>query len=419
MGFSSFTVLCKPVKMSSEWKTVVAYIEALPEGIQLQNGNQDVEITSDSPITMSVEETHKLIANTTKTEPSSDVVRFFNCFLKEKAAGLSEDFISNLSNRMSAKMSGLHLIVEIPTSLTNILLNAKNGKYSYPGQGDDKHKVSVTLHIPEPDQTTHTAVGSDVIKQIPNLKYNHSNQFSIDFKLVDLKETIFTGEVTDMQALVALVIVLKLQPASWRNFIWDAWLAVAIQLCLLENDKETFPCQWMKQVFHAETLVNPDKVRCFMLGQDPVSTPNETIGLAALRNATGVAFHGIGNDNSSIEGMSQYYGINCFDNGPVELCKDGKLLVNMIRCIGFKDWSVSNNSCRGAWAAYTLKLAHHFSQQNKPVIIFCKFPAALPALYMSAACVAPNLTIVPHPAYVNPDRDKDDIDKVKKILDSL
>ena len=405
--------------MSSEWKTVVAYIQALPEGIQLKNGNQDVEIKADSSITVSVEELHKVIVDTIKTEPSYDAVKFFNAFLKENAAGLSKDLISDLPNYLSLKMSGLNLIVEIPSSLTDTLLKAKNGNYSYPGQDNDKHKVSVILQIPEPDQTTHTAVGSDVIKQIPNLKYNHTNQFSIDFKLVELKETIFTGDVTDIQALVALVVALKLQPTSWRGFIWDAWLAVAIQLCLLENDKEIFPCQWMKQVFYAETLVSPDKVRCFMLGQDPVSIPNETIGLAALRNATGVAFHGIGNDNSSIEGMYQHYGINCYDDGPIDLCKDGKLLVNMIRCIGFKDWSVSNNSCRGAWAAYTLKLAHHFTKQNKPVIVFCKFPAALPAMYMPAACVAPNLTIVPHPAYVKPDRDEDDIAKVKEILAKL
>ena len=406
----------------SGWSTLIHYIQSLPERVKLKDDNQNVKIKKNATnpsVKMTVEESHGLIFNTVITQPSPEAIQFLNAFLKDNASILSDDVISNLPARMSLQMSGLNLIVEIPKSLTETLLSGKNGNYSYPGQGNDKHKVSVILHIPQPDQTTHTAVGSDVIKQIPNLGYNHPENFSIDFKLVELRETIFTGDVSDMQALIALVIALKLQPDSWMNFIWDAWLAVTIQLCLLENEKEVFPCQWMKQIFYAETLVSPENVRCFLLGQDPVSKPNETIGLAALRNATGVAFHGIGNDNSSIEGMYQHYGINCYDDGPIDLCKDGKLMVNMIRCIGFQDNSVSNNSCRGAWAAYTLKLAHHFTEQSKPVIVFCDFPAAVPAMYMPAACVAPNLTIAPHPAYVDPEKDKDAIAKVKDILANL
>jgi len=406
----------------SGWSTLIHYIQSLPERVKLKDDNQNVKIKKNATnpsVKMTVEESHGLIFNTVITQPSPEAIQFLNAFLKDNASILSDDVISNLPARMSLQMSGLNLIVEIPKSLTDTLLSGKTGNYSYPGQGNDKHKVSVILHIPQPDQTTHTAVGSDVIKQIPNLGYNHPENFSIDFKLVELRETIFTGDVSDMQALIALVIALKLQPDSWMHFIWDAWLAVTIQLCLLENEKEVFPCQWMKQIFYAETLVSPENVRCFLLGQDPVSKPNETIGLAALRNATGVAFHGIGNDNSSIEGMYQHYGINCYDDGPIDLCKDGKLMVNMIRCIGFQDNSVSNNSCRGAWAAYTLKLAHHFTEQSKPVIVFCDFPAAVPAMYMPAACVAPNLTIAPHPAYVDPEKDKDAIAKVKDILANL
>jgi len=406
----------------SGWSTLIHYIQSLPERVKLKDDNQNVKIKKNDTnpsVKMTVEESHGLTFNTVTTQPSPEAIQFLNAYLKDNASILSDDVISNLPTHMSLQMSGLNLIVEIPKSLTDTLLSGKNGNYSYPGQGNDKHKVSVILHIPQPDQTTHTAVGSDVIKQIPNLGYNHPENFSIDFKLVELKETIFTGDVIDMQALIALVIALKLQPDSWRHFIWDAWLAVTIQLCLLENEKEVFPCQWMKQIFYAETLVSPENVRCFLLGQDPVSKPNETIGLAALRNATGVAFHGIGNDNSSIEGMYQHYGINCYDDGPIDLCKDGKLMVNMIRCIGFQDYSVSNNSCRGAWTAYTLKLAHHFTKQSKPVIVFCDFPAAVPAMYMPAACVAPNLTIVSHPAYVDPEKDKDAIAKVKEILANL
>jgi len=96
----------------------------------------------------------------------------------------------------------------------------------------------------------------------------------------------------------------------------------------------------MKQIFYADTLVKLKDVRCLLLGQDPVSMPNETTDLTGLRKATGIAFHGIGNDNSSIEGMKEHYGINCFDDGPIDLCKDGRFMVNMICTIGIKDWSV-------------------------------------------------------------------------------
>ena len=66
-----------------------------------------------------------------------------------------------------------------------------------------------------------------------------------------------------------------------------------------------------------------------------------------------------------LKGMNEHYGLNCFDDGPIDLCKNGRLLVNMIRCIGRDDYSVSNNSCRGAWISYTLKLAHFFTNELK------------------------------------------------------
>ena len=117
-------------------------------------------------------------------------------------------------------------------------------------------------------------------------------------------------------------------------------------------------------MFYGESLVDLKDVKCLLLGQDPVSTPNETTDLTDLHKATGVAFHGIGNDNSSIEGMNEHYGINCFDGGPIDLCRYGQLIINMIRTIGIKDWSVSNNSCCGAWIAYTLKLAHYLIKKR-------------------------------------------------------
>ena len=73
-----------------------------------------------------------------------------------------------------------------------------------------------------------TATGSDMTKHIPNLKYNHADQFSIAFNMKELNKPVFDGEITDVQALLALVVALKCQPLSWRCFIWEAWLAVTI-----------------------------------------------------------------------------------------------------------------------------------------------------------------------------------------------
>ena len=402
------------------WSTVLSYIKALPDGIELTDDKNNVVINPEAgeSIVLSVEESHRLIVNAIKSVPSTETVKFLNEYLKENASDLSDDEIANLPEHLSIKMNGLHLTVEIPKSLTETLLAAKGGTYD-PANSVNEHKLSVVLQIPKPGQTVYEATGSNVTKQIPFLKYNNPDQFSIAFKLEELNETVFEGNINDVEALLALVVALKCQPTSWRRFIWDAWLAVTIQLHLLESDKEVFPCQWMKQIFYAESLVNIENVRCLLLGQDPVSKPNQTIGLTDLRKATGIAFHAIGNDNSSIEGMNEHYGLNCFDDGPIDLCKNGRLLVNMIRCIGRNDYSVSNNSCRGAWISYTLKLAHFFTNElKKPVIVFCKFPAALPEVYMPTACASSNLTRVPHPAYVR-DSDKEDCDKVKEILANL
>ena len=405
-----------------DWNLLVSYIQALPNSVELSDDKKNVLIKvegSGQPIILSVEEAHNLIVNAGKSsDPSSEALDFLNSYLKENASDLRDDQGLDLSGHLSDKMRGLNVTVTIPDSLTTVIIEGMNGTYK-PNLTGSKHKISVALQISKPDSTIYTATGSDMTKHIPYLKYNHADQFSIAFKMKELNETVFEGEVTDTQALLAFVVALKCQAQSWRHFIWEAWLAVTIQWFLLENDKEVFPCQWMKQMFYAESLVGLKDVKCLLLGQDPVSTPNETTDLTDLRKATGIAFHGIGNDNSSIEGMKEHYGINCFDDNPIELCRSGQLLVNMIRTIGIKDWSVSNNSCRGAWITYTLKLSHFLSKKGKPVIVFCKFPAALPAMYMPTACVDPNLTLTSHPAYVDPDRDKDDIEKVKEILADL
>ena len=356
-----------------DWNTFLSYIQALPNNVNLSDDKKNVLIQPDGggqPITLSVEKAHELILNAGKSEPSSEVIDFLNKYLKENASDLRDD---DLSTSLSDKMNGLQLKVDIPETLSAVLKAAMSGTYK-PEAEKTKHKVSILLHIVKPDGTVYTASGSDMIKHVPYLKYNHADHFTIEFKMKDLKETVFDGEVTDMQALLALVVALKCQPSSWKRFIWDAWLAVTTQWHILESDKEVFPCQWMKQMFYAESLVKLKDMKCLLLGQDPVSTPNETTDLTDLRKATGIAFHGIGNDNSSIHGMREHYGINCYDDEPIELCKDGQLMVNMIRTIGIKDEQQQLPKCLDCLHTQTCPL---LEQKRQTGYRFLQIPSCL------------------------------------------
>ena len=413
-----------------DWDThLLSYIKALPNDVGLSEDNKNVviQVEGGQPITLPVGDVHKLMVKVGRSNPSEKVIKYLNSFLKEKASYLRDDQgrLNLSSHFMSAdKMGELNSIVTVPKSLTDVLTEGMSGTYK-PDLTEEipRHTISVVLQIPKPAETIYTATGVNVTSEsyIPYLKYDDADPltFIIELKLKEPNETVFEGKVTDVQALLALVITLKCYPPSWRHFIWEAWLAVTIQWQLLDPDKEVFPCQWMKQMFYAESLVNLEKVNCLLLGQDPVSKQNKTIGLTDLRKATGVAFHRVGDANPSIKGMKKHYEINCFDDGPIDLCKNDQLLVNMIRTIGINDLSVSKNSYRGAWITYTLKLAHYLSNKGKPIIVFCKFPAALPTIYMPAACGKSKLTFAPHPAssYLYPEHP--DVKKVKDILRAL
>ena len=236
------------------WNTLVSYIQALPNSVELSDDKKNVIIKVEGggqPIIVSVEEAHDLIVNAGKSsDPSSEVLDFLNSYLKENASDLRDDQGLDLSGRLLDKMRGLNVTVTIPDSLTAVIMEGMNGTYK-PDLAGSKHKISVALQISKLDSTIYTATGSDITKHIPYLKYNHAEQFSIAFKMKELDETVFEGEVTDTQALLALVVALKCHPQSWRRFVWEAWLAVTIQWFFLENNKEIFPCQWMKQMFYA------------------------------------------------------------------------------------------------------------------------------------------------------------------------
>ena len=56
---------------------------------------------------------------------------------------------------------------------------------------------------------------------------------------MQFEETVCEGDITSIQAVITLVVVIKCLPLSlWNDFIWDAWLAVTIQLSLLQSNQE-------------------------------------------------------------------------------------------------------------------------------------------------------------------------------------
>ena len=122
-----------------------------------------------------------------------------------------------------------------------------------------------------------------------NSQVNH-HKLSVVVEVHKLDIMIFcliSDTINDVQALVALAIVLKCYPESWRQkFFWDAWLAITMQLCLSGGfrGKLTFPCVWMKQAFDIERLVSPEHVQHLLFGKDRLVRLNGTvkIGYAKL-----------------------------------------------------------------------------------------------------------------------------------------
>ena len=194
-----------------------------------------------------------------------------------------------------------------------------------------------------------------------------------------------------------------------------------IQLCLLARDDsklkddDIWPCIWMKQIFYAETLVEPSAVKHLLLGQDPPASTSYYEKY--LSKTTGIAFHAPGAENiPSIKEIKKRYGLNCDGNNPEQYCGNGLLMVNMIRCIPHGDHSVSKNRLRNAWIAYTLKLVHYFSSRQVPVIMLCAFPAVLPGIYIPTVCTGRNLVQAPHPTSRFTHEYKDSMDEVCELL---
>ena len=199
----------------------------------------------------------------------------------------------------------------------------------------------------------------------------------------------------------------------------------------VSDNRIIFPCIWIKQIFEAERyLQNPENVKLLLFGLDPPSTSGKTkeskvrdqTKFRHLCNATGIAFHGI-SGNSSINGMKTRYELNCDGSNPIKFCKNGLLMVNLIRCIvEFEEASVKN-SCYRAWIAYTLKIMHYFSSssRNKPVIVLSVSTNPLTKIYIPKVCKDGIYVAAPHPVNQIPISDpyKSERSKVKDHLNKF
>ena len=431
------------------WSLIQKYVDALPDDVSFDGKTLDCQVKDDQSTRLSLKAFQRLWTGLSDKETSVPTPEFLS-YLRKEVSGLENaeklaGQLNELSKTLSTTMNGVHLKVNMAESLTKLL----SGIFSGQGATEDcsstagapaasDHQLSVTLQIPEfntpPDDSDELQqkINQLLIGSLPAFKWHADNADYIEKfsaktagppvqlpTMEELSEAVFDGKVNDAQVLVALAVVLKCYPEKWRqNFFWDAWLAVTLQLCTLpEDDKYVFPCVWIKQVFEAERfLQDPLDVKHLLFGIDPVSK-TYSYDLEILCRATGVAFHAVGNDNPSIEGMKKTYGLDCDDDNPIKHCKDGLLLVNMVRCIRENDKSLTNNSCRRAWIVYTLRIIHHFSSapRKKPVMVLTSSSSAMTKLYVPKICEG-DYVQGPHPSYEPKPYHLDEIEKVHGYL---
>ena len=430
------------------WTLIQKYIDALPNDVNFDGKTLNCQAKDDQSTRLPVKAFQRLWTELSDPATSAPTPEFLS-YLRKEVSGLQNTAelagqLNELGKTLSVTMNAVQLKVNIAESLTKLLLGVFSGQEAAndcPAADETStapigHKLSVTLRIPEfntpPDDSdelqqklTQLLIGS-----LPAFKWHTDNADYIEKfsaktagplqlqNLEELSEALFDGNVNDAQALVALAVVLKCYPEKWRQiFFWDAWLAVTLQLCTLPDDMYIFPCVWIKQVFESERyLQNPLDVKHLLFGIDPVSK-TYSYDLEILCRATGVAFHAVGNDNPSIEGMKTHYGLDCDDDNPIKHCKDGLLLVNMVRCIRENDRSLTNNSCRRAWIAYTLRIIHHFSSapRKKPVMVLTSSSSAMTKLYIPKVCEG-DYVQGPHPSYEPKPYHLDEIAEVRGYL---
>ena len=379
------------------WETLQDYIQEMPDNISLKLGKryneQYFEFKSTTPINGSIvyhsppiNSMQNLIVKAIDTRDTPNSTKFINNILEkylfQHMLYTNAKHIDNLSNHLSYVGCAS---VNVSGSLINLLKEAAwNGRYT--------------------QQNTVHQIGCDFEKRPRHCLVKRCHQ------------------VTDVQAILALAVVLKSYPLDWqRCFFWDAWLAVTIQLSLLKevfrngelrdddsydkcpnvfNNSEVVPCSWMHKIFQAEQLIrSPENVRGILMGLDPINKVGH-YGRSVLHKTSGIAFHNVGDTNASIRGMNTKYSLNCNGDNPKNYCQtNGLLMVNMIRCIYIHDLSVTQrgNICRDAWIHYTVKLTKYMYFQNVPIVVTTKDKKKIPDVVYYMRRVNPRVEQVKHP----------------------
>ena len=422
------------------WSLIQKYVNALPDDLIFDGENITCQVKNDDSTKLSLKAFQRLWSELSNPASSTPTPEFVTYLRKEvhclpNASELSSQ-LNDLGKTLSVTMKGLQLKVTIADTLTALL--SKVFSEEDPGEIEEGtgHRVTVVMEIPEfntppsnPDDLEEK-LSQLYIESLPALKWhkeapNYLENFSVKLgplqlpNMEEITEKVFDRKVNDAQALVALAVVVKCYPEKWRQiFFWDAWLAVTLQLCTLPSDgMYVFPCVWIRQNFEAERyLSDPADVKHLLFGIDPVSK-TYSYDLKVLCRATGIAFHAVGNDNRSIEGMKTHYGLNCDDDNPIKYCKNGLLMTNMVRCIRENDRSLTNNSCRRAWVAYTLRIMHYFSSspRRKPIFVLTSSSSAMTKLYIPNVCEGVYVQ-GPHPSIEPREYHEDEVAEISGYL---
>lgn len=194
-------------------------MKALPDKVELKFDENDenprIPIEGSE---LTVKEAHNLIVSVGKAWPHKpELIKFVNSFLKQSEFILLDtDSMSTCLSEAECSDGKLKWNVNIPNSLKDVLKAGIKGEYKQSESELIKHKVSVVVQITKPDDMTN-------VEEYEYLCYNDHTQFTLTD--TELTETVFNGEITEIQALLALIAVLKCQPISdWGFLFWDAWL---------------------------------------------------------------------------------------------------------------------------------------------------------------------------------------------------
>ena len=156
--------------------------------------------------------------------------------IKPKMLYTNAKHVSALSKHLSFEENELEITVDISDSLIQLLQDVITSE-QYEQQPDEKI-IKIKIFSGQSKPIKHNQLGTSTT----------CNKFHC--------------KVTDVQAVLALAVVLQCYPLEWQYvFFWDAWLAITIQLGLLREtratekiinttkvtviENEVFPCQWL------------------------------------------------------------------------------------------------------------------------------------------------------------------------------